>query len=434
MIALAQGSARRSARPATATPRTPALMVLVGASKPRLGQPTSRRPPLRGGFAWDEAQRLLEDATRHADGMAWLIAHATRIPLLSADDERALATAARAGDRGARERLALANLRLVIRLARNMSHAEQSDLELADLVQEGVVGLLRAVERFDPTTGFRFTTYATWWIGQALHRALADRGQAIRLPVYSYERRRRLLRMRGALLKELAREPSLDELVGAYATDQARREARREAHRAALPTNTQAAEQTGKRAHKDGARLPMTREEASLLLALSKPPLSLDKPVNSTHSGHGGAAGDDELTLGGLVADPASLGAFDAREESESAQWMLEVARYALRDDPRAYQIFVWRALHSETLSLDDIGQHYGVSRERIRQIEESANTRVRRALVACGMTPPKPLNEYEPPFSERRKLARERRAESRRRAQISSMPTSTQQQSSEAQ
>src|SRR6476660_8873460 len=131
-------------------------------------------------------------------------------PLLTREAERELARRKDAGDEAARQRLIESNLRLVMSVARNYSRA---DVPLLDLIQEGNLGLMRAVEKFDYKLGYKLSTYATWWIRQAITRALVDQGRTIRLPLHVAEEVRRLLRSRRQLAQKLNREPTLKELA-----------------------------------------------------------------------------------------------------------------------------------------------------------------------------------------------------------------------------
>jgi RNA polymerase primary sigma factor len=219
--------------------------------------------------------------------------------------------------RRATDELVAANLRLVISLARRY---RGRGLDLPDLIQEGNLGLLKAVERFDPSRGFRFSTYAAWWIRQAITRGLADRGRPVRLPVNAHETLAKLRFVEVELWQRLGREPSEQEL-----------------------------------ADRLGLRVARLRE----IRLAAEDVASLDSPVG----------GDGEGTLGSLVADasaadPAALAAVDAARAAVQAA----VARL----DDREREILHLRfGLDGEDpLTLEEIGQRYGVTRERIRQIE----------------------------------------------------------------
>jgi RNA polymerase primary sigma factor len=219
--------------------------------------------------------------------------------------------------RRAADLLVRANLRLVIALARR---CKGRGLELPDLIQEGNLGLLKAVERFDPSRGFRFSTYAAWWIRQAITRGLADRGRPVRLPVHAHETLARLRWVELELWQSLGRDPSEEEL-----------------------------------AERLGVRLERLREirRASVDVA------SLDAPV--------GAEGDG--TLGTLVPD---LGALDPAAIAADDDTRRAVLAAVARLDVREREVLELRfgLLGGEPCTLEEIGQRYGVTRERIRQIE----------------------------------------------------------------
>jgi RNA polymerase sigma factor (sigma-70 family) len=213
--------------------------------------------------------------------------------------------------------LVRANLRLVIALARRF---KGRGLELPDLIQEGNLGLLKAVERFDPSRGFRFSTYAAWWIRQAIIRGLADRGRPVRLPVHAHETLAKLRWVELDLWQRLGRDPSEEEL-----------------------------------AERLGVRLERLRE----IRQASEDVASLDAPV--------GAEGDG--TLGTLVAD---LGALDPATVAADDDTRRAVLAAVARLEAREREVLELRfGLHGgEPCTLEEIGQRFGVTRERIRQIE----------------------------------------------------------------
>jgi RNA polymerase primary sigma factor len=240
-------------------------------------------------------------------------------PLLTREEERELARRKDAGDEQAKSRLIECNLRLVMSITRSYTKA---GVPLLDLIQEGNLGLIRAVEKFDYRMGYKLSTYATWWIRQAVTRALADHGRTIRLPVHVADRVRRLLRTRRQLAQKLNREPTMTELALAAG---------------------------------------VSEDRVTELLALVGTPVSLDSPV-----------GDGESLYGDLVEDTnAAQPDEHTAERSQSA----ELAGALARLDPRMRHVLMLRfGLDGESPhTLEDVGATLGVTRERVRQLEARA-------------------------------------------------------------
>jgi len=239
--------------------------------------------------------------------------------LLTREEERELARRKDAGDEAAKRRLIEANLRLVMSITRSYTRA---GVPLLDLIQEGNLGLIRAVEKFDYRLGYKLSTYATWWIKQSVSRALADQGRTIRLPTHVAERVRRLLRVRRQLAQKLSREPTPAEL----------------------------AKETGE-----------TEEKVADLLGLVDDPVSLDSPV-----------GDGESFFADLIEDESSAQP-DERTAIEHRHG--ELARALAGLPPRMQRVLVLRfGLDGEgPRTLEDIGTELGVTRERVRQLESRA-------------------------------------------------------------
>ncbi len=247
-------------------------------------------------------------------------------PLLTREEERELARRKDAGDEEAKRRLIESNLRLVMSITR---HYTNSGVPLLDLIQEGNLGLIRAVEKFDYRMGYKLSTYATWWIRQAVTRALADQGRTIRLPVHVADRVRRLLRARRHLAQKLSREPTEQEL----------------AQEAGLP-------------------------EAKIrdLLELVEDPVSLETPV-----------GDGESLYGDLIEDVHS----DQPDETTAQRLRAtEVARALARLNPRMRHVLALRfGLDGEKpQTLEEVGRGLGITRERVRQLESRALRELRMA------------------------------------------------------
>ena len=160
----------------------------------------------------DEAQigRLEHELSAEDDPVKVYLKEIGRVPLLSAEEERALARAAKAGDMEARQKLSEANLRLVVSVAKRYAGR---GLPFLDLIQEGNLGLMKAAEKFEPDKGFKFSTYATWWIRQSVTRAIADQGRTIRIPVHLVEHINRVKKTAGELLRKNGREPTAEEIA-----------------------------------------------------------------------------------------------------------------------------------------------------------------------------------------------------------------------------
>src|SRR5436305_5710671 len=240
-------------------------------------------------------------------------------PLLTRGEERELARRKDAGDEAAKRRLIECNLRLVMSITRNYTKA---GVPLLDLIQEGNLGLIRAVEKFDYRMGYKLSTYATWWIRQSVTRALADQGRTIRLPVHVAEQVRRLMRARRTLTQKLNRDPTLPEL----------------------------AKESG---------FPQRRVEE--LLDLVEDPVSLETPV-----------GDGESLYADLVADVHS----DQPDESTAKRLRsAELADALHRLNPRMRHVLALRFGLDGTppRTLEEVGAGLGITRERVRQLESRA-------------------------------------------------------------
>jgi RNA polymerase primary sigma factor len=251
-------------------------------------------------------------------------------PLLTREEERELARRKDEGDEDAKRRLIESNLRLVMAITRNYTKA---NVPLLDLIQEGNLGLIRAVEKFDYRLGYKLSTYATWWIRQAITRALADQGRTIRLPVHVADQVRRLLRARRQLAQKLNREPTLAELA-------------REAQQ--------------------------SEERVRELLALVENPVSLETPV-----------GDGESLYGDLIEDVHSLAPHEQSAEQARGR---ELAGALEQLNPRMRRVLSLRfGLDGEIpQTLEEVGAQLGITRERVRQLETRALRELR--LAAPGL------------------------------------------------
>jgi RNA polymerase primary sigma factor len=244
--------------------------------------------------------------------------------LLTAAEERELARRKDAGDEGAKRRLIEANLRLVMSITRRYTRA---DVPLLDLIQEGNLGLIRAVEKFDYRLGFKLSTYATWWIRQAVTRALADQGRTIRLPVHVAEQVRRAQRARRQLAQRLNRDPTVEEIAAACG----------------IPA-----------------------ERVTALFELVENTVSLETPV-----------GDGESSYGDLIEDESSAAPL---EETAAHARSVDLARALDRLEPRMRHVLLRRfGLDGRPpQTLEQVGTDLGVTRERVRQLETRALRQLR--------------------------------------------------------
>jgi RNA polymerase primary sigma factor len=265
-------------------------------------EPEPEPEPATPESTTDALQLFLRDAGRHE--------------LLTAAQEVELAKLIERGDRAAKQRMIQSNLRLVVSIAKNYRN---QGLPVLDLIQEGTLGLIRAVEKFDWRRGFKFSTYATWWIRQAVARALADKARTIRMPVHIVERMQKLNRAERTLWTQLGREPTLAEI----------------ANEAAL-----------------------TLQQAVEVRAAARASTSLDAPVGDT----------DEAVLGDFVAGEEPLPEERVELELRSQALFQALASLAPRD--RQVVVLRYGIGGTEPRTLEEIGRQLGLTRERVRQIE----------------------------------------------------------------
>jgi RNA polymerase primary sigma factor len=260
------------------------------------------------------------------DPLRAYLREAGKVPLLSADEEVALARRIEVGDAAAKRKLIEANLRLVVSIARRYV---DRGLPFLDLIQEGNLGLIRAVEKFDYHRGFKFSTYATWWIRQAITRALADQARTIRVPAHMVEQLGRLRRAQRQLLSEMGREPTPEEIAAEMGTTPAK-----------------------------------VRE----ILKISQDTVSLETPIGD----------EDGTQLGDFIEDKASVAPSQAvgtllRREA------LDSVLASLSDRERKIMELRFGLQDGRPHTLDEVGQRFGISRERVRQIETRTLFKLRR-------------------------------------------------------
>jgi RNA polymerase primary sigma factor len=281
----------------------------------------------------DKTPKLDLSVEPSLDSLRLYLREIGKVPLLTADQEVSLAKRIERGDLSAKQHMTEANLRLVVSIAKGYLGR---GLSFLDLIQEGSLGLIRAVEKFDYRKGFKFSTYATWWIRQAVTRAIADKARTIRIPVHMVEKLNKVVHIERQLVQRLGREPEPEEIA---------------------------------------EELEIHVDEVREILRMSQLPISLEKPIGE----------DEDSSLGDFVPDDAAESPFDTASLSLRRE-DVEFALSALPERERRVIELRYGLDGSQPCTLEEVGRAFGVTRERIRQIENNTLKKLEVLPEAQGL------------------------------------------------
>ena len=265
------------------------------------------------------------DEVNLADPIRMYLKEIGKIPLLTADEEVALAKRIEAGDQTAKDELIQANLRLVVSIA---GHYNNRGMQYLDLIQEGNMGLIKAADKFDYRKGFKFSTYATWWIRQSITRALADQARTIRIPVHMVETINRLFRTSRQLMQDLGREPTTAEIADA---------------------------------------MHLTEARVQEIIKIAQDPVSLETPIGEEEDSH----------LGDFIPDESAPAPADAAFYALQREQLMEVLD-TLTEREKKVICLRYGLDGGKSYTLEEVGEIFKVTRERIRQIEAKALRKLR--------------------------------------------------------
>ncbi len=272
---------------------------------------------LRGRLEGLRRAELDLSAEASLDSLRLYLRAIGRVPLLNAEEEVSLAKRIERGDIAAKQHMVEANLRLVVSIAKGYVGR---GLTLLDLIQEGSLGLIRAVEKFDYRRGYKFSTYATWWIRQAVTRSLADKGRTIRIPVHMVERLNKLIHTERRMIQQLGREPTIDELAG---------------------------------------ELDCSARDVREVMRVAQQPISLEKPVGE----------EDDSALADFVEDVSAESPFEIASDALRRESVIRVLAVLPRREREVIEMRY--GIHGgRSRTLEEVGRAFNITRERVRQIE----------------------------------------------------------------